>query len=134
MDAPPISSCRIWITAADCEHRLERSRKAFTAFWGQGYCRLWPQCFEARFGRTLVSLKADFYPVIQISWYVQAGDRGCTNGGLDDIDFRFVGLTVTETRELAEAVGIDQAALEQWLAEALAVCGCNPVKDDWRLE
>lgn len=134
MDAPPVTSCRTWIIAAERERRLERSRKALIAFWGQDYCRLWPQKFEVRFGRTLVSLKAYFYPVIQISWYVQAGGISCTTEGAQDgIDFRFVGMTVRETRELARELRFDLEALERWLAGALEVCGCDPVTDAWRL-
>lgn len=56
-----------------------------------------------------------------------------TEGAQDGIDFRFVGMTVRETREIAKELRFDLESLERWLAEAFDVGGCDPVKDSWRL-
>jgi hypothetical protein len=130
MHAPPLTSCRTWITAVERTARQERNRKAFTAFWGRDYCRTWSKRFDAHVGGATVSLKVYIYPTIQISWYVQVGERGCTSGGQNGIDYQFVDLTVRETEQLAAELRLDVA---DWLAGALEVCGCDRVRDAWRL-
>ena len=123
MHAPPVTSYPIWIAAAERTERLERSRRQFVAYWGESRHRIWGTGFEARIGDVRIGLTTYILPLILISWSVQAGSLGSSNGGQYGIDWLIADLAVFETRELAAELGLDVA---DWLAGALAVCECDP--------